>query len=154
MRIFYDNLARNIDIEGLGRYFSSGSLEAIADGSIDVFVRYKDSTTREIQVPFTEIQQENGTSAGATQSQVLDYLNEEFSKGIILGQASFSLLSTTKTVLDSRVRPNNKIMVQPLGSINEILGVTVTNGSFTVTRSAVAVLAGLTSNLTFDWVRL
>lgn len=153
MRIFYDLTARNIDFEGLGRYFSSGSMEAISDGN-NVIAQYKDSNVKEIYEHFSNIQKEDGSPAGANVTEVVDYLNEEFSKGIILGQSSFSLLSVSKTVTDSRIRPNNKIMVQPIGTINEILGVTVANGSFTVTRTVVGVLAGLTNNLTFDWVRL
>lgn len=153
MKIYYDTQTRNVTIENINRFFASGSLIATADGS-NVAIKYVNTDRLEIYDVYTLFKQENGTSAGATVGDVVNYLNGEFNKGIIMGQSSFSGLGTTRTVTDSRIKPSDKIVITPIGTINEVLGVTVTNGAFTVTRSVVATLVGLTNNLTFDWVRM
>jgi hypothetical protein len=156
MRIYYDINARNIVIEGSERFFGSSSLEAVADGN-DVFVRYKEATAKEIQVPFTEIKKENNTSAGATVTEVLDYLNNEFSKGIVKGTASFGLLQDSKVVTDSRVKIGDVISVSPTStSLNDVLWTepVTTNGQFTVRRRLIDLLGNLTNNLTFGWFRI
>lgn len=152
MKIYYDLATRNINFEGLGRFFGSGSMEAVTEGDY-VYVQYIGSQVKEIYELYTVIQKEDGSPAGVNPTEVVVYLNEEFSKGIIMGQSSFSLLSATITVVDSRIRSNNKIITQPIGAVNEVLGVTVSNGAFTVTRTVISVVSGLTNNLVFEWVR-
>jgi hypothetical protein len=157
MRIYYDINARNIVIEGSERFFGSGSLEAVADGLTDIFVRYKESIAKEIQVPFSEIQKQDGSPAGATQSEVLNYLNDEFIKGIVKGTASFSLLQTSKVVSDSRVKIGDFISITPQGTtLNENVWTETitTDGQFTVRRKVQDVIIGLTSGLSFGWFRI
>lgn len=156
MRIFYDVTARNIDIVGSGRFFSSGSLEAIASGN-NVIVQYKDSGVQELNDHFSVVQKQDNSQAGTTVTEVVDYLNNEFNKGIIKGVASFSLLSLTKVVTDSRVKVGDVISITPQGStLNEsVWSETVTtDGQFTVRRKVIDILSGLTSGLSFGWFRI
>lgn len=153
MKIGYDNNTRNVLIENFNRLFASGSLIASNVGDF-VGIKYVDTDRFEIYDVYTNIQKLDGSSAGETASDVVTYLNGEFNRGIIMGQSSFTGLGLTKTVSDSRIKAGDKIVITPLGTINEVFGITVINGSFTVTRSVVATLVGLTNNLAFDWVRM
>lgn len=80
MRVFYDSLKDNIIFEGFDRYFSLGSLIAIGDGN-NIDVKYTDTNISEFYILYSDILKEDGTNAGETVQEVVDYLNEEFNKG-------------------------------------------------------------------------
>lgn len=156
MKIFYDLNARNINIFGSGRFFSSGSLEAVASGN-NVIVQYKDSGIQELNDHFSVVQKQDNSQAGENVTEVVDYLNNEFNKGIVKGTASFSLLTVTKVVTDSRVRIGDVISVSPTStSLNDVLWTepVTTNGQFTVRRRIIDLLGNLTNNLSFGWFRI
>jgi hypothetical protein len=115
MRIYYDLLAQNVNFEGLGRFFASGSLEAIADGD-NVFARYKGGDIKEIYENFTAIQKQDGSPAGATATDVVNYLNNEFSQ-VISGVGGVT--ETTASIQTKR--PLKTVVGQSLEGIGNIL---------------------------------
>lgn len=152
MKVFFDNNTRTITIENVNKYFTSGSLVATADSN-NVSIKYTNNDKLEVFDDFSAFTKQDGSSAGANVSSVVSYLNGEFNKGLLMGSDTFSGLTTTKTVTDSRITSTDNIIVQGLGSLNEVLGVTVSNGSFIITRTVIVALTGLTNNLVFKWVR-
>lgn len=152
-KVFYDSATRNVIIENVSRYFSSGSLLATNVGDY-VAIKYLTTDKLEVYDLFGNFLKENGTSAGANVTQVVDYLNGEFNKGLIDQASSFTGLSTTKTITDARIKAGDTILLQGIGTLNETLGYTASNGSFTVTRTVISVVIGLTNNLAFKWVRI
>lgn len=79
MRIYYDETRKNIVLGTTSRLFATGSLIALADrGRIAVI--YRANNFRELYVKHTQVMREDGSSAGATLSAVIDYLNGEFSR--------------------------------------------------------------------------
>lgn len=85
MRIYYDTQKRNIIFEGFNRYFSMGSLVALADGD-DVDIKYSDTNISEFYLYYEDVQDEQGNSAGANAIEVSAYLNQEFNKGSVSEQ--------------------------------------------------------------------
>ena len=154
MRIFYDNTTQNVTIENVNKYFSSGSLVAVADGS-NVQIKYLNTDKFEVYDLFSNFQKEDGTPAGTDSSTVVTYLNSQFNRGLVKGVSSFSGLGNSKTISDSRVATGDVVMIQPIGSLlNEVLYVAVVSGAFTVTRSVIVSITGLTSDLNFFWIKM
>lgn len=89
MRVFYDSLKDNIIFEGFDRYFSLGSLIAIGEGN-NIDVKYTDTNISEFYILYSDILKEDGTTAGETVQEVVDYLNEEFNKGSMSEQMIYA----------------------------------------------------------------
>lgn len=81
MRIFYEETANCIVIEGYGRLLAQGSLIAIETGNGRIGVKYKDVTKLEIAWRYEDILKEDGSQAGSGVEEVITYLNNEFLKG-------------------------------------------------------------------------
>lgn len=153
MRIFYDNSTRTVTIENVNKYFSSGSLIATADGN-NISIKYNNTDKLEVYDLFSNFSKQDNSPAGATVGDAVNYLNGEFNRGLIDEASSFVGLSTTKTITDARIKVGDTILLQGLGTLNETFGYIASNGSFTVTRTVISVVIGLTNNLAFKWVRI
>lgn len=79
MRIYYDELAKNIVLGQANRLFATGSLEA-SEFRDRVSIVYKDTEFRELFIRHDKILKEDGSRAGQTIAEVLAYLNAEFVK--------------------------------------------------------------------------
>ena len=79
MRIYYDELAKNIVLGQANRLFATGSLEA-SEFRGRVSIVYKDTNFRELFIAHSRVLKEHGSPAGATLAEVLAYLNAEFVK--------------------------------------------------------------------------
>ncbi len=79
MRIYYDELAKNIVLGDANRLFATGSLEA-SEFRGRVSIVYKDTNFRELFLAHSRILKQDGTRAGQTIAEVLSYLNAEFVK--------------------------------------------------------------------------
>ena len=77
MRIYYDNTRKNIVLGMTTRLFATGSLVAQADRG-RVAVVYLANNFRELFIKHDKVLREDGSPAGATLQEVLDYLNAEF----------------------------------------------------------------------------
>jgi len=87
MRIYYDEMTKNIVLGSSTRLFASGSLVAAAfSGRVSVV--YKATNFREILVKHDRVLREDGSPAGATLQAVVDYLNAEFEKSPFDGQGA------------------------------------------------------------------
>ena len=84
MRIYYDSLTGNVVLGTTTRLFATGSLEAVAFRG-RVAIAYKQTNFREVLTPFDRVQRQDGTAAGATLTEVLNYLNSEFNKTLPRG---------------------------------------------------------------------
>lgn len=84
MRIYYDELAKNIVLGQANRLFATGSLEA-SEFRGRVSVVYKDTNFRELFVKHDIVKREDGSPAGANLLAVIDYLNTEFNKSPFQG---------------------------------------------------------------------
>lgn len=155
MKVYYDNNKENIVINGVGRYFANGSLEAINDNGL---ITIRDTTffRNEIHLDYTVFLKENGDAAGGNINDVIDYLNTEFNKkNGVSGDDSFDTSSPTKVVTNNNIREGDTIVLNFNTSLNEFVYVSnVANNSFTVSRLVSIALTGLTSNLPFRWRRI
>lgn len=155
MKVYFDNQTNNIIIEGLTRFFPSGSLVAVADGN-NVYINYINNPILEVYDNYANFLKSDGSPAGASASSVVTYLNNEFAKGRITGSGVFSGLATSMTVTDSRVKAGDKIIPAPqTTALNEIVfAEPATDGSVVIRRVIINVLGALTSNLNVNWFRI
>lgn len=155
MRVYYDTEALNIVVDDIGRYFPSGSLIA-ENVAGKVNIKNKNTNVNELYTEFDNIVKVDDTPAGANINETLEYLNNEFAKGMITGQDSFTGGAATITVSNARILSGDRIMVFPQGAVlNEVIFVSsVSDGSFVVSRTIVNALGVLTSGLIFNWIRL
>lgn len=79
MRIFYDEISKNIVLGSSNRLFATGSLIA-SEFRGRVSVVYKDTNLRELFVRHNQILKQDGSPAGSTLADVISYLNDEFVK--------------------------------------------------------------------------
>lgn len=152
MKIYYDRDRDNVIIETLNRYFPNSSLEAFELDS-KIIVRNINTNSNEIYISHTEVMDKDGNNISGSITDVINYLNTEFAKGMASGTGSFSGFNTTITIVDDRIKNTDIIVVTPLvtGLINDVLAVVnVVNGGFTVTRLLVGV-GTLTNNLGFKY---
>ena len=84
MRIYYDEIAKNIVLGQANRLFATGSLEA-SEFRGRVAVVYKDTNFRELFLAHDRIKKQDGSQAGVTLAEVLAYLNAEFNKSPFSG---------------------------------------------------------------------
>jgi hypothetical protein len=154
MKVYYDTDTMNIILQGVSRYFANGTLEAIEEGG-KVAIRNKATLINELYLDRTGMEKEDGSPIGADNTIAINYLNEEFNKGMSTGVATFALLGTTATVNDPKVKGNNKVMVSAQAPVvNEIIFVTaVSDGSFTVNRIPINTALGLTTDLPFNYIK-
>lgn len=154
MKVYYDKDKMNILIEGYGRYFANNSL--IAENlNGKVLIRYVNTDINEFYLDYTDFQKENGTQAGNNVTEVVDYLNKEFGRGMKARNANFNGFNDTVTVLDEDVTSVDVIVFSPVSvSINERLILNDTfNGGFTVKRVKIDVLQPFTENLAFNYIK-
>lgn len=156
MRIYFDEQTENIIIENDERLFPIGSLIAEAQGQ-DVSIRYNDVNFNNIFINFSEIQKQDGSPAGGTVTDVVNYLNGEFDKGgAIEGDETFNALDLTINVTDNRLRTGDVIYVAPtINVVNEFTFATVVvNNSFTIIRNTINQVTGATPNMPVKWKKL
>jgi len=79
MRIYYDEVSKNIVLGATTRLFATESLVASADRG-RVSVVYRANNFRELFIRHTQVLREDGSPAGSTLTAVIDYLNTEFNK--------------------------------------------------------------------------
>lgn len=78
MKIYFSSARSAVIVEGSG-YYLPNTLEAVNVGG-RVVVRQIGSALSELSVTFADVQDSSGASAGANISDVLTYLNTEFTK--------------------------------------------------------------------------
>lgn len=135
MRIYYDELRKNIVLGTTNRLFAAGSLIALPEaGRISVI--YRSNSFRELWVKHTQILRENGSPAGSTLSSVVAYLNAEFNRSPYTDTADQAL----SIVLGSTVLANRAITTNAAGqgiyadasdvsTANRVLGISVQAGT-------------------------
>lgn len=97
MRIYYDETRKNIVLGEVTRLFASGSLMAWVDRG-RVAVVYVANNFRELFIKHDKIFKEDGSPAGSTLQEVIDYLNQEFNKTpVIVGDVPVFIQNTQPT---------------------------------------------------------
>lgn len=148
MKIYHDRQRENIVIEGVDRYFSNGTLEAILeDGKISV--RIKDTGINQVHLNYTQIQKVDGSPSGVDNADAITYLNNEFDKSRAQGQGNFTALLPTEVVVHDRIAADDVIAITPIVETvtNEVLVVTnVVDGGFTAARNVAS-----TNGMGFRW---
>lgn len=154
MKVFYDDISNNVVIETLDRYFGTNALVA-ENLNGKVLIKNTMSNFNEVFDVYTNFQKEDGAPSGANITDTIAYLNTEFQKTNLKGTASFSLLSTTVTINNPRIKLGDMFVFTILGtSANELLLTqSVTDGVLIVKRSVISVVTGLTSGLNFSWAK-
>lgn len=139
MKIYYDNISKNIVLGDNTRLFAVGSLLA-EEFRGRVSVIYKNTNFRELYVKFEKVQKEDGSPAGTTLQEVIDYLNFEFNKSPFneiqpnFRVVNVSLSGLTRTVLPAEHMLTEYYSYKTVNSSGKEISLAITeqNLSFTI----------------------